>query len=324
MKRFLVICTSYFGDTILTGALCQNIKLQYPDSLITYIVNKPFYEAAAYLNGVDEVWLYDKKGEHKGLTGFIKFVTNYRSRRYFDAAFIIYGNERGIILARALGVQKVYAQNKGIIHCLLTNKQQAIDKFIHMQDRHALLLKAYSGRKVEQLPVKYSPPPKAFDKISEILTESNISNTDCVVAICTTTKNVERDMKLATCIEVIKKLVSKKYKVILIGAGECASDYSENLKKAGCNEFIDLVNKTTISELAALLQKCSIVISVDTGTLHLTLAVGTPVVAIFYLHDELKLSMWAPKDIYLHRLVADGICKAEDIIKNTEELLNEK
>ena len=62
MKKFLVINTSFFGDTLLTNPLCRNIKILYPDSHITFIVNKPFVEVATYCDGVDEVVAYDKKG----------------------------------------------------------------------------------------------------------------------------------------------------------------------------------------------------------------------------------------------------------------------
>ncbi len=49
-----------------------------------------------------------------------------------------------------------------------------------------------------------------------------------------------------------------------------------------CRKFINLVNKTSIKELALILQKCECLISIDTGTMHLGYAVGVPTIAIFY------------------------------------------
>lgn len=45
----------------LLNPLCRNIKILYPDSHITFIVNKSFVEVATYCDGVDEVVAYDKK-----------------------------------------------------------------------------------------------------------------------------------------------------------------------------------------------------------------------------------------------------------------------
>ena len=60
-KIFLVINLSFFGDVLLTNTLCQNIKQEYPDSKIVFLVNKPFYDAAKYQYCVDDVICFDKK-----------------------------------------------------------------------------------------------------------------------------------------------------------------------------------------------------------------------------------------------------------------------
>lgn len=112
MKTFLVYNTSYFGDTILTDALCRNLKRLYPESRLVFISNKPFADISRYMDGVDEVWPYDKWSVHKGLAGWYKFYKEHKNQYVFDAAFIIYGNERGILLSKFLGAKK-YTQTAG-------------------------------------------------------------------------------------------------------------------------------------------------------------------------------------------------------------------
>lgn len=63
-KLFLVFNTACFGDVLLCNALCQNIKLLYPNSRVVFIVNKPYYEAAKFQKDVDDVVIFDKKEEH--------------------------------------------------------------------------------------------------------------------------------------------------------------------------------------------------------------------------------------------------------------------
>ncbi len=55
---------------------------------------------------------------------------------------------------------------------------------------------------------------------------------------------------------------------------------------------LDLSGQTTVSELAALMERCRLVVSNDTGVMHVAAAVGTPVVAIFSGRDYPNL--WHP------------------------------
>lgn len=42
MKYFLIYSVAYFGDTLMTNSLCLNLKKNYPNCYIVYIVNKNF------------------------------------------------------------------------------------------------------------------------------------------------------------------------------------------------------------------------------------------------------------------------------------------
>ena len=83
MKPFLVYNTSYFGDTILTDALCRNLKRLYPESRLVFVSNKPFTDISRYMDGVDEVWTYDKWGVHKGFAGWYKFYKEHKNQYIF-------------------------------------------------------------------------------------------------------------------------------------------------------------------------------------------------------------------------------------------------
>ena len=88
-KVFLVFNTACFGDVLLCNTLCQNIKRIYPNSKVVMIVNKPFLEAAKYQKDVDDVVVFDKNGEHKGIKGILKFIADFPYKKPF-CSFITY------------------------------------------------------------------------------------------------------------------------------------------------------------------------------------------------------------------------------------------
>lgn len=326
MKTFLIINTSFFGDILLTDPLCRNIKIKYPDSKIVFMVNKPFYQVAKYMDGVDQVLCYDKKGFNKGIKGLWKFYQEHKQTyaNKIDAAFVIYGNERGIVLAKLLGAKKIYSDNQGIIRFLLDNRRIDYKEKKHTQDKHTFLFAQYTGERPQSLPMRYVPPEEARASVDKLFTAYGIDPNDSLIVLCTTSKRKDKDMDIAECAKLICMLHNEGKKVLFTGAGQVAIDYVNELHKNHCNDFIDFTNKTAITELAEVIRRCDLAVSVDTGTMHLICALGVPLVAVFYLNHQTHLDAWAPKSFYPHRLIAGNNFSAEFIMENINDLQQER
>ena len=323
MKKFLVINTSFFGDILLTGALCRNIKLAFPDSYIAFIANKPFVDAARYLDGVDEVLAYDKNGVHSGLKGAFRFYQQYKYNFSdgFSAAFVIYGNERGIILSRFFGAEKIYAENNSLIKLLLSNKKINYHGFSRVQERNSILLEQYTHVPVQNLPMLYDPPLDAYESARHMLESAGLTSNDKFICLCTVSKKVEKDMPISTCAELIDRFHGTDYRMLLLGAGGRATEYSQQLKKCTV-DYIDMINKTSIPQLAAVLKLSAGLISVDTGTMHLGLAVNTPVTALFYINDAGHIAKWGPdQNIYKAAVLKSEQCSSNEIFNSALKII---
>ena len=293
LKTFLIINLSYFGDILLTGALCKHIKLEYPDSKVVFMVNEPFEEAARYLNGVDDVLVFDKRYKHKGLLGLLKFVFECKYRNKIDTAFIMYGNDRGILLSCALGAKYRVSGTFKLSRFLLNQSNFDTCGYVHTQDKNISFLKEISGKTPEPIAISYTPPKEATDFAKEYLKEYDGKE---LVGVCFTSKKAEKDTPIEDAIKLINELSNQGKIVLYTGAGARASEYKQQLEANGCNNFVDLSNKTSIAQLGAIIQKCKGFISVDTGSMHLAYAVKTPVVSLFYINDFDHLSKWLPKE----------------------------
>lgn len=322
MKHFLIINTSFFGDILLTGPLCHNIKLFFPDSHITFIANAPFIDAARYLNGVDNAIAYDKNNKHHGLYGAYKFYQEYKNlfKQGFDAAFVIYGNERGIILSYLFNAKKIYAENNGLIKFLLDNKTAHLQSK-PMSERNTLLLEQYAQQKTKNLPMHYSLPKSILQSSRSILNKY-LQPQDNFICLCTTSKKIEKDMPISTAKKLLDLFADTSYKIILLGAGESAVEYSAKLADKS-SKFIDLTNQTSIAELGGVLSLSHGLISVDTGTMHLGLAVQIPVTALFYIAEPAHINKWGPDpSLYKSSLLTANECNADNIYQTMVNLLH--
>jgi ADP-heptose:LPS heptosyltransferase len=290
-KIFLVFNTACFGDVLLCNTLCQNIKNIFPNSKVIFIADKNWADIAKYQKDVDEVIIYDKKGEHKGLQGLIKFISTFKYKKIF-ASFITYKNLRNSLIAKILGSRFVISENQ---------KHKDYSK----QLRHALLLESLTNKKIQNLPIKFN----IQTNISNPIFEKNY------IVICAITKKETKDIPIETIVELIKKINTEtNNKVVIVGIGEKISNYVKKLNKEKA-KFIDMTNKTSLLELAVVLKNSKGLISADTGTLHLGCALGVPTTAIFY-EGNAPVSIWSPsKDLYNVSIIENN--------QNTENIFNE-
>jgi len=105
------------------------------------------------------------------------------------------------------------------------------------------------------------------------------------------------------------KRLFKKWKatVLLFGKEEerpIVNEILQHLKEGG----IDLTGKTRLLQLAALLERCQLLVSNDTGTMHVATAVGTPVVALFGSTDPSITGPWGDGHVVIKKDVPCSPC----------------
>jgi heptosyltransferase-2 len=74
------------------------------------------------------------------------------------------------------------------------------------------------------------------------------------------------------------------------------------------NDGIDLTGKTGLLQLAALLERCHLLVTNDTGTMHVATAVETPVVALFGSTDPTTTGPWGDGHVVVRKEVPCSPC----------------
>ncbi len=296
-KIFVILILACFGDILVRNALVQNIKRIFPTSKVVFIVDKPWVEVAKYSKDVDEVYAFDKKGEHKGLFGMFKFVNKFPYKK-MDYLLPMHLTARIKILIKLLRPKLLLNGSSGNT----------------MQELCISYLDSITNKKTVNVPIKYQPNFNLSQELEQVFKEGNR-----YIALCTTSKLPEKDMPVNIAIDLVNKLNCENYNVIYTGVGEKAKVYAETLKNNNCR-FINLVNKTSIQELAGVIKRCNALISVDTGTMHLGYAIQVPTVCIFYKKNVIQL--WAPDEkLYGNVKVISSNYSAENIFSKLEQIL---
>lgn len=297
-KVFLVFNTACFGDVLLCNSLVQNIKNVFPESRVIFVCDKNWEDIAKYQDGVDEVVICDKRGVHKGILGVLKFVREFKYKKPF-ASMLTYFNIRNLAIAWLLKSRFVLKP--------LSGKEE-----LNIQFRHAKLLQTLTNKPIINYPIKYNLPNDIKNPIKE----------EKYITMCCITKNPTKDMPVDTALGIIEFFNTQTdYKVVLTGRGDNSAKYAEALEKKGAN-FVNLVNKTSLLELGAVLKGSKGLISCDTGTMHYGYSMGIPTIGIFYQPENVPV--WAPRiEVYNNVLIISENQTAENIFNRSIKFMKD-
>lgn len=287
VKNFVIIALGFLGDTLLVEPLCRNLKNNYPNSKIIFIANKPFVDIAKGFETVDKVYAYDKKKNHKGFVGYLKFKKEFTEKN-IDTAIITHPHERSILVAKMTGAKNIIS---------LPAKKSPLNIFVNKKRRFITeeLRKTYKAEynngylnsfcSFENFPVQY----KRFDiNEKEILEKFKLPQNYIVLS------PISKDLVKDWDYENIKKFVLNANKTVVLVGTDKAKTIADNLKAENI-DFIDLTLQTNITELGAIIKNSDACVSVDTGTFHFSYAQNVPTIGLFF--NEKMVKEWAPSEL---------------------------
>ena len=109
--------------------------------------------------------------------------------------------------------------------------------------------------------------------------------------------------------EVAKELTASGHSLVFVG-DKTDAEIVAQIAPSLTGSFLDLSGKTSLPELASVLASCDLLVTGDTGPMHIAVAVGTRVVAIFGGTDPARHGPYGARNIVLHKpipgLIAPG------------------
>ena len=319
-QNILLIRTDRVGDVVLTTPAIAALRADFPAAHIAMLVSPETREIVDGNPHLNEVIVDDKKGKHGGL-GFFALVSLLRSKK-FDLAVVFHTKKRTNLLCFLAGIPERLGYKNNKFGFLLT--KPLVDVRIE-GDRHEA---QYCVDVLKPLGIEASafrpfvPLTGECRKwVAGIFDKNKISPLDVVVAVHPGASCISKRWMPERFSEVINALSGRPAKVVLVGGPENAAIASQ-IKSSLKVPILDLTGKTTIGQLAAVLAKCRLLISNDSGPVHVAVAVGTPVVSIFGRNQKgLSPTRWRPlgaKDIVLHEEVGCPICLAHNCVIDFE------
>ena len=284
--RILIINLAFIGDVLLSTPVARALRQAYPDAVIDMLViplAAPIARGNPYIDGVLE---YDKRGRHKKFGELIKLIAAIRARRY-DLAVTTNFAPRGAMLAWASGIPRRVGYDAQHAGWFLTDKASPHRPAIrHEAENYLDVLKPLGITTADtSLALKINAAAAA-----SLAKKVAFDSAKPVVAICPAGSYPQKSWSVEGYAQLIRRLATQADCYLIGASGEAAR--LEEINAAAGHLAKVLAGTLALGELVAFLAHARLLVSVDTGPMHMANAVGTPVVALFGPTDP---KGWGPR-----------------------------
>ncbi len=268
--RILIIHTAFIGDIVLTTPLIKKLRETYKDSYITYVTTPLGGQILKNNPNLNEIIIYDKKGEHKGIRGVIELgkrlrYSNYNMvitpHRYLRSSVLTWLTRSPVRIGYDIAVGS-----------FMYTKKINYDKSKHEVEK----LLGFVDESNKRYEIELYPSEEDKENINIFWKENNLENKK-IVCIAPGSKWFTKQWPVENFNSVIKEL--KKYediRIIIVGGKE------EKSLEIDTENIIDMRGETSLLELAEIFSRSSLVITNDSSPIHIASAfINTKIFAIF-------------------------------------------
>jgi len=278
IKNILVVNVNWVGDVIFSLPVFKALKEHYPQArIVCQCVPrvKPVAECCPY---IDDVILYDDKGSHRPLSAKFNFVSQVRQQR-FDIVFFLHGSWTRALLMCLAGIRiRVGVERKGRGRWL-TYRVKPV-KGLHRSDEYLHVIESF-GVEVKDRCCTLSVSDSKQADAAEYLKAEGVTEKDILVVIHPGGNWHLKRWSKQNFAELVRSLPHVGHLKVLISGGSRESELAEEIAQMSGQEPIVTAGKTTFEQLVGLLHRADLLISNDSGPLHIANGVGTACIGIF-------------------------------------------
>ena len=336
-RRILVRAVNWVGDAVMTTPAIGAVREHFPQAEITLLANPLVSQLFSPHPWVDRLITFDRNGAHRGFTGRFRLAAQLR-KEAFDAAIILPNSFDSALIPWLAGIPVRLGKNSDGRGLLLTGcyRPDELTPICHEVEYYLGLL-GHFGITGQAAAPFLSTTPAEDGEAAALLDRHGIRADDFLLGINPgaafgSAKRWYPD-RFADVARQLSRL--KKARVVIFG-GPGETDIAAEIEQHLGGVCLNLAGTTTVRGLMALIRKCSLFITNDSGPMHVAAAFGVPLVAIFGSTDHATTSPYTERAVVVRKDIECAPCKlrecpidhrcmkavtADDVVSAAEQLL---
>ena len=311
-KNILIRGTNWIGDAVMTLPAVRAIRNTFPGAQISVLAKPWVAEIFNLCPDVDEVIVFQSPGSHSGIAGKLRLARELKARR-FDAAILLQNAIEAAIITWLAGIPVRAGYNSDGRGLLLTHSVRRTEavKRVHQIQYYLEMVKSLGCRSTEA--DVHLHPGNEYENLSEkILSEHGIGREGFIVGLAPgaaygPAKRWLPERFAAVGDRLIEDLSAQ---VVLFGSNEDRKS-ADLVQQHANHRFINLAGKTNLKEAIAVISRCTLFISNDSGLMHIAGALNIPTVAIFGSTNPVTTSPVGDRSVVIYKGASCSPCLKE-------------
>ena len=318
-SKILAVRLDNLGDVLVTTPAVHAIKASLPDASITLLASPVGAQVGRLNPDIDDVIVYEAPWMdpwHKLLQNSQReqqMIALIRERQ-FDAAIIFTSFRQSSLPAAYLcylaDIPLRAAASIDGPGSLLTTRHKHPERIMHEVERGLDLVSAI-GLETNNLDLVLKVPDEAQTHIADLLSTYGIHRDRPLIVVHPGCSMPARTYPWEMYSQVIDLLVEQLgARVILAGAKDeqaLVEQVLSQVQEQNRASTLGLAGALSFPEFCALIETADLTLTNNTGPMHISAAVKTPVVALFALTNPPK--QWGPWHVPYRQLYHDVFCR---------------
>ena len=292
-KKIIVRGVNWIGDAIFTTPALSALRTGFPKAEINLLIPEKVTDIYEGNPNIDELIVYGRKG---GLKERIKLIRTLREKN-FDLGIIMQSTsyEPAILLFLAKIPERIgYAHS--LRNLLLTRVVKCFKGVQHEVDFFLELIKAL-GVEIERKEVFMAEDRETKEWAVNFLVKNGYKVSEPLIGIFPGAYFGPAKRWFPERYATLTDRLIKDYRARVVFLGGKNDLFL--IRKIVANTTATLINavgKTSLKQLRALIERCHLFITNDSGPLQIASTTKTPIIALFGSSDPEKTSPWRKED----------------------------
>jgi ADP-heptose:LPS heptosyltransferase len=297
LRRIAVVKTVAIGDLVVAAPAISAIRRRFPDAELTLVTTPRVREVVEGSADLDRIEYFDVLGADAGLSGLIRFMRRVRTHR-FDAWIELEHYYRFTTILGYLSGARVRVGFRipgQVRHWLFTiGVPYPVDA--HEVEAFMAIPRALGAPAGEISLVPIATTTADDSAVDGWMEREGLTPASRLVVLHTTTSPIVTSRRWMDdrWVELARILVGRCGLVpVLTGAPDDRESLLALAARVG-GEARVAAGDLTLKQFAVLAARAALVVSLDTGPLHVAAATGTPIVGLFGPNTPAKWGPYGP------------------------------